>query len=273
MKLKGYPAMLNVPSSTPHFSKEMRPCKFLVPGVICLLFVAGEQVGNAVDTAVSWGDVRVLEFTWRQLASATKPGREAPNEADLFAYVISKNVPYDYQYALMLELTDRNSKLALSRDFMGTAPAGFATLFANRGDRASLVTVLSRRCPEKFLKLPVEVWLAPQQFDEVSLRQDNLPRRPYGKIVGLPNGILVLCDAFDQSTDKEVRLVISKALRNAFDPHLTAPADDSRTANVCREWFSRHHTEFYVNVENWHPGSSGLNPSLQLFRRRASTEK
>ena len=96
----------------------------------------------------------------------------------------------------------------------------------------------------------------------------------YDWSTGLPNGILVLCDAFDQSDDDEVRSVIAKVLRHAFYPHVSDVVEDSKFVVASREWLRTHHAEFFANIAPWCPGAFvgivGAPP--QLFRRKAELQ-
>ena len=224
----------------------------------------GQQKAVAPKAAANWKDLRALDAAWRQQWQAdwnlgrneTALGRKTwITEVDSFASVIVRCVPYEYRYALMLELTRRNAKLDASAEFLKIAPEGFAELFGV--DRAALVTLFSRRCPETIHDIPVDVWIAGLHFDAPPLTEKNQGKRPDWSD-GLYNGILVLCDAFDQSGDAATRAVISRALQHAFRPYVTQVADDSQIADVCREWFAAHRKEFYVSVGPWMPSRSPL---------------
>jgi hypothetical protein len=242
-------------------------CRLLIPGLPFIAFATCQHVSVAADDTISWVNLRSIDSTWRQRLPTGVVVRGQPGDFQLFAGVVNEMVPYDYQYALMLELTRKDANPAVSQEFLAIAPQGFAELFRLHGDRAALVSVFSRRFPTQVGGIPTEVWLAPQHFERVIAGRDSMNPRD---IVGLTNGILVLCDAFEQATDKEVRSHILNALRNAFHPHLGAIGNEPFSANVCREWFYRHHSEFNVTVGDWHPGSPNTVRNLQIFQPRSA---
>jgi len=220
----------------------------------------GQHKMDTRETTTNWKSIRALDLAWHEQWQADEKKSSRENyitEGDSFATVILRDVPYEYQRALMLEFTRRNANLGVSAEFQRIAPEGFAVLFAKRHDRAALVTLFSRSCPETIRGVPVDVWIAGEDFASAPFTQMDLRGRPDWS-GGLSNGILVLCDALDQSDVPVAKAVVARALRHAFRPHVTQVADERQLAKVCRQWFEAHRKEFYVSAGPWLPGRSSL---------------
>ena len=117
----------------------------------------GRQKAVAGEQSLNWKDFRALDVAWRQQYQAdlnlarNAPSKTWTTEGKSFAFTIERDVPYEYQYALMLELTRSNAKLDASPELLRVAPEGFAELFGKRHDRSAgyaAVTAVSRNGPE-----------------------------------------------------------------------------------------------------------------------------
>ncbi len=106
------------------------------------------------------------------------------------------------------------------------------TLFAMDGKRQPLTQLLSSNCPE---------WLdnaTTTEFALVAVGEDTLP-----------DGILVLCDAFDEATNEKPQKQIVKLLRRAFLSHVAPTECDSKFVKECRWWYVDHKRRLVVNDE------------------------
>jgi hypothetical protein len=183
-----------------------------------------------------------LEAQWKTLGPFTKSeGKEEyeieANQAERF---FAERVGHNKKK--QQELID--AILASKDDYWGLSFITF--LLAREGNRDELVSLLSRRCPPRLgLSLGVEdlIVLYPKE---------------------LKDGTIVLCDAFDQSTDTKARQTIAAALRRGFKAMGIVDADDKKLVAEVRNWYAANALNYRPNLNYLgHWSNPGFKPDTE----------
>jgi hypothetical protein len=114
-------------------------------------------------------------------------------------------------------------------DFAHFALEQLTYLLAHEGRRDALVELLSKRCPQRLSMNGIEDAL-------VILCERELP-----------DGAIVLCDAFEQSTDSTARDQIATALRRGFEFANLPPQNDRDFVKECRRWYAANRKNYETN--------------------------
>jgi hypothetical protein len=104
-----------------------------------------------------------------------------------------------------------------------------AWILAHGRDRENLVSLLSVRCP------PIA---GRRNIESLMVEQSRIP-----------DGLLVLCDAFDASSVASVRTELARALRRALSPLGIDDPDDQNMVRASRQWFMPHKDKVKPNLE------------------------
>jgi len=168
-----------------------------------------------------------LEAQIRALGSFTK--REGKKkyglEANLAERFFAERVGHNKQK--QKDLID--AILESKDDYWGLSEMTF--LLAREGNRDQLIALLSQRCPPLLgLDLGVEDCLI------ILFRTE------------LKDGTIVLCDAFDQSTDAKARQTIAAAFRRGFKAMGIADADDKKLVAEVRKWYVANAPNYKPNL-------------------------
>lgn len=108
--------------------------------------------------------------------------------------------------------------------------------FISHGDEAGLIEILSFSCPLQWRsQMPLEF--------ELALSTDTIA-----------SGLLVLCDAFDKSSDKTNAEIIVKLLRRASFVPVQQCVSDKQFVDRCREWLKSNGGNMEVNLDYGVPG-------------------
>jgi hypothetical protein len=117
------------------------------------------------------------------------------------------------------------------RGFANLTLCKLIQVLAEAGDRNSLRMLLARRCPDRVtLHTSLEAAL-------IVVHRKTLT-----------DGALVLCDAFDDSTQDDVRQRIAKALRRAFSFAKLDSANDKQFISDCRKWYLKNRAAYVPNL-------------------------
>lgn len=140
-------------------------------------------------------------------------------------------------------LVRQKSQPTTTEDFQRLVSCDLISHFIYHGDEVGLVEILSFRCPPHWrVQMPLEF--------ELALSTDTIER-----------GLLVLCDAYDKSTEQSNRDIIVKLLRRANLVVETQNTTDKQFVNNCREWLKLNSHAMEVNPDYGIPD----HPNAPLF--------
>ncbi len=223
-------------------------------------------------------DLKQLELDWNQKCDAMPRvdprqgehgdrGQRYRDEFELLVRLLDEHVADQHDYRCMVSFLSQQGDPNDSPEFEGieifveTATKALTELLCRRGDRATLVELFARRCPDASLMDPIEKWLAIQ--GNPSFRESR-----HG--LGIRDGILVLCDAYDRSTIPAVRSGIAKVLLRGFRPYVVDRSDEAKAVAECREWYLKNRADFEINLG--YAEEFGMNGSLAEAYRQLSRD-
>ncbi len=205
-----------------------------------------------------------LRIDWENRAKSSERVQEAPDNPSRGTYT------YQELMVLLMEqcrTTQARRRIVdvLSFDQLPTFAdqVGFADevaydaayAFARTRDCKSLVALLSIRCPPIAWDENIESAVVNHEFTD---------------------GFLVLCDAFDASSDARVRGELANAMRRALCHVGVDESDDQKMASASRAWFMQHRQQ----IQTYHgyeaspgiAGSPGRSQPPGLFVRREGSK-
>lgn len=190
---------------------------------------------NKEESRISWDSPRMLSLQkeWEKLATtlsktANKATYEEHGEA-LDSLIRKRLSNKDLQ-----DLADSCSTLSVCRQersgFVNGVLELMVIVFVDLGDRGSLVTLLSTRCPDRiYLYNDIELYLAMQ-----------------GK--NLKDPILILGDAYARCRVPEVRTNIATAVRRGFSGCGVLGKDDDEVVANAMKWYEQNKENIEINL-------------------------
>jgi hypothetical protein len=157
--------------------------------------------------------------------------------------------------------TELMEAILLTKDdgFAHWALVELVKAFASHGKRDQLRDLLTKRCPDQLgLYSRIEDYLIIECASE------------------LKDGTLVLCGAFDRSTDKDARRTIAEALRRGFTAMRIVDADDEKLVSKVRQWYKANSASFDVNfayLDHWTNGRSSFEDVGVLKKKPAAESR
>jgi hypothetical protein len=111
-----------------------------------------------------------------------------------------------------------------------------------QNDRDALVSLFAQHCPKRmYLDGSIEEYLVIVFHEQ------------------LPDGLLVLCDAFDRSKSDRVRRQLAEALRRGLTAVGVDADDDEEFVAASREWYERNRSAYDFN---WEYLQKGIHPDF-----------
>ena len=212
---------------------------------------------NEKESSISWDSPRMLnlEKEWEELSVSL--GKEASKDnygkhGRILDDLIRKRLS-DQDFR---ELAASCAVLSVNQekrsDFANVMLELMVIVFVDCGDRKSLVTLLSTRCPNRiYLYNDIEFYLVTQ-----------------GK--KLKDPILILGDAYRMCKVPEVRCDIAAAVRRAFGGLGVMGTDDTELVENAMKWYSQNKSGLVCNTRYFH---NAMRPRADynknpLFKRR-----
>ena len=179
--------------------------------------------------------MRQIEKEWQSLDDAyTNMPEKIPGGVGKDKYGWLEGLKYRL---LQKRLSDRDLRqLAAAagpipdRPFTNSVVEFMARAFIEAGDRGSLVTLLSRRCPPRIGHyLGIEFWLASWGYK-------------------FQDPVLILAEAYSKCESPETRHILAAAMRRGFGGHGIVGKDDADYVNNAQQWYEKEKDHLAVNI-------------------------
>jgi len=177
---------------------------------------------------------------------------------DQLVRIVTERVPNEQDHSFLSHLVNEVDGKTVPTSFVDTTTQAFVVVLSRRRDRQTLVELLSRCCPSKIVNEPIEFCLA-------AAGDPSLPRPPWDD--GLPDGILILCDAFEQAKSQTVRATIAQAMTRAFGSQIRTGPNNSEIVSESRGWYLKNRSRVEINVA-YHSDDCVCNALAEAYRQR-----
>lgn len=191
------------------------------------------RAGQTRPKVHSYMEQFLREFERRQkdAESDEDPKLEYGRRRKLMEEIVAKelsNAEFDFR-TLVMEIA------AADKDDVSSAIFNEVIFFyGSRGDTEKLIAVLSVRCPEE------RIWLHHSIESLLVLALDE-------PLKG--RGVMILCDAWQQSVSDTNRRCLVLSLRRGFEPIGISSDSDERFVAHVREWYNAHRVGFMPNPD------------------------
>lgn len=199
------------------------------PAVTCAQEPASRTAAEQVEAT---NYLKLLEAEWRSRVASSVKVKNA-GLGDKFGLEVQ-----ELEIILAKPLEDKANRKRLTEslthtdsDFSEIVMIALVDMLTMDGDRAGLVDLLSKRCPRRiFAGNDIEYWVVIQT-----------PK--------IPDGFLILCDAFTASRTPQAKTDLAQAVRRSLMALGITATDDKKMVEMGRKWYLEHKTGYSPNLD------------------------